>query len=288
MSYETFSMKSIAKQLNDRTYTDYYYRLMMIARSLYKWNGLPENLNDKWIEKFLFHEGHCCFFKDKDRGYMFARCTLSGKINCFDEPTKVTPYGVDYHGEPLIVGEECVLIDNNDCRIPTRHTIELFAYRLANIQRTIDVNVSQQKSPFIALCNEKNIHSIRQLFGKRDENEIVIYGDNALNLEQFKIMPTASPFVAPQLRTELHNVWNECMSFLGINNANQEKKERLVEAEVGANDEQVSASENVMKKSRERACEEINKLFPDLHISVEMRKPPREKIEMKEGAEDDF
>ena len=100
-------------------------------------------------------------------------------------------------------------------------------------------------------------------------------------------MPTASPFVAPQLRTELHNVWNECMSFLGINNANQEKKERLVEAEVGANDEQVNASENVMKKARERACEEINRLFPDVHVNVEMRKPPREKIEMEEGATDE-
>ena len=293
MSYDVIAMKSVAKELNDRTYTDYFYRLMLIARSVFKWNGLPEGIDEKWIERFLFTEGNCLFYKDKEKGFMVAKCTPTANLNAYDEPTGLRPYGTNYIGENLMNNENCVLIRNNDIMIPTAPTIQLFAYRLAEISRTIDININGQKTPVMILCDDKSKLSMTRLFKQMDGFEPVIYGVKNLDLESVKALRMDTPIVFPQLQIQKHAIWNECMTFLGINNANQDKRERLVTDEVSANNEQIEASANVMLKSREKACELINEMF-GLNVSVELRTdlfPKLEEIEddidREEGEEDD-
>ena len=65
-------------------------------------------------------------------------------------------------------------------------------------------------------------------------------------------------------------ILNEVFTDLGINNANMDKRERMVANEVEANNEQVKASEDVMLKAREQACKEINRIF-GTNISVRRR-----------------
>lgn len=270
MSYELLSMKSIAKQLNDVTFTDYYYRLMLIARSRFKWNNLPNGIDEKWIEKYLFSEGECMFYKDPNKGFMVAKCTPAGTLNYYDEPTILRPYGTNYTGEPLENNEECVLIRNNDVSFPTSQTIQLYAYRLAEISRTIDININGQKTPVMILCSDKQKRSMKILFNQMNGFEPVIYGDKNMDIENIKALKTETPIVFDKLQIQKHAVWNEVMTFLGINNANMDKKERLVDDEVQANNEQVEMSGSVMLKAREQACKQINKLF-GLNISVELR-----------------
>lgn len=278
------SMKSMMKKLNDVTFNDYFVRLMMIARSVFKWENLPNGINEKWIEKFLFYNGSCVFFEDKTRGFMVANCTNSGKINSYDEPTRITPTGIDYIGRELQNNEECVLIDNNDLRIPTFQTLELYAYRLAELTRTIDTNVKLQKTPYIVLCNDKQRLSIKKVLEQVNDNEIAIYGDKTLDIDSVKVLKTDAPIVFPDLQIQKHAIWNEAMTFLGVNNANQDKKERLVTDEVSANDEQIQASAEIFLKSREDACKRINELFK-LDISVQRRKDIKTAMdELKEGA----
>ena len=271
MENNVYKMKSFSKSLNDLTFTDYIYRLMLIARSVYKWENLPNHINEKWIEKFLFHHGYTVFFKDPKRGFMVSKAVLSGKINSYDEPTVLTPYGVDYQGEPLINGVDCVLIDNNDLRLPTLPTIELYAYRLAEISRTIDVNISAQKTPYIVTCSNRQRLTLKNVINQATDNELVIYGDNDLDVNGINVLKTNAPIVFPDLQTQKHAIWNECMTFLGVNNANMDKRERLVASEVDANNDQISISADVMLKSREEACKRINELWPELNVSVSLR-----------------
>lgn len=265
-------MKSIAKQLNDWTYTDYYYRLMLIARSVFKWNNLPNGIDEKWIERFLFTEGECLFFNDKEKGFMVAKCTPNGNLNYYDEPTLLRPYGTNYSGIPLENNEECVLIRNNDIMLPTSPTIQLYAYRLAETQRTIDVNIHAQKTPYVVLCSDKQRMSFKKAFTQVSDNEVAIFGDKNMDIDQIKALKIDAPIVFDKLQCQKQAIWNECMTFLGINNNTQEsKRERLVVNEVEANNEQIENSASVFLKSRERACELINEMF-GLNISVEKRR----------------
>ena len=286
--YDIINMKSFAKQLNDWTFTDYYYRLMLIARSRFKWNNLPNFINEKWIERFLFNYGSCLFYEDKTKGFMVAKATPSNALNPYDEYTMFTPFGTNYMGEPLENYEECILIQNNDVLLPTSKTVQLYAYRLAEITRTIDVNVSAQKTPVVVLCNDKQKLTFKKVFQNVSDNEIAVFGDKNLDIDAIKALRIDAPVVFDKLEIEKHNIWNECMTFLGFNNANQDKRERLVADEVSSNNEQVGASANVMLKSRQYACERINELF-GLNISVELREMPTPSLNCveKEGGEND-
>ena len=282
MSYDVIPMKTIAKILNDRTYTDYFYRLSLIARSVFKWNNLPNSIDEKWIERYLFTEGKCVFFNDKELGLMVTKTADFGNLNPYDEPVNVMPFATNYTGSELANGEECVIIRNNDLMLPTTPTIELFALRLAEISRTIDININGQKTPYVILCSDKQKLSMKHLYSQLTGNEPVIFGDKNLDIDNVKVLNTNTPIVFDKLQIQKHAIWNECMTFLGVNNANMDKRERLVADEVSANDEQIDICADVMLKARERACEEINRIF-GLNVSVERRKMKISDDMLKEG-----
>lgn len=292
MPNNLLSYESTARYLNDRVYTDYFTRLMLIARSVFEWKNLPKGLNEKWIERFLFSEGQCVFFKDERLGFMVASCVRDGRINNYDEPTTVRPVAHDLPPTRLINGQDCIVIQNNDECFPTAPSIELYAYRLAKIDRTQDVNIEGQKTPYILKCSERQKLSVKNAMKQRADNEPVIIADNNFDVNSIDSMPTVAPIVFDKLEIQKHNVWNEAMTYLGLNNANQDKRERLVADEVEANNEQVEGCFNVMLKARQDACKRINDLF-HTNISVEKRVQNTpilgdlEHIEESEGENDD-
>lgn len=274
MFKQVHTMKSYEDSINDLTFTDYYLRLNLLARSVFEWKDLPNNISEKWIERYLFNEGQCVFFEDENLGYVVAKCTNSGNLNHYNEPTKIQ---ID-STEPLLSGKtrtnykDCVIIQNNDLVIPTSPTIKLYAYRLADITRTSDVNISAQKTPVMITGTSKKILSLKTMFRKVQNNEPVVYVDSEGGIpNSVNVFKTDAPVVFPELRTEKNHIWNEMMTFLGINNANTDKRERLVDDEVQANNEQIQLSAYVMLKARQEACNRINEMF-GTKISVSIRK----------------
>nr|DAP77560.1 MAG TPA: upper collar protein [Caudoviricetes sp.] len=294
-NYKLLSYQSVTKQLNNITYTNYFYRLMLIARSLFKWNNLPNGINEKWIERYLFSEGSCVFYKDPIIGFMVAKIGNTGALNYYDEPTTIRPYATNYLYEnkntdgQLMNGEDCVIIRNNADCIPTFPMIQLYSADLTNIKRTIDTNIEGQKMPIIIKCTDKQKLSLKQAIKQKQDNEPVIYGDKNLNTEDINVLKTDTPIVFDKLQVQKTNVLNECLTFLGINNANTDKRERLVTNEVDSNNEMIQINSDVMLETRKQACKEINDMF-GLNISVERRNDLKidliesdEDIELKEG-----
>ncbi len=266
------NMETIAKTLNDLTFIDYYNRLQLLARSVFEWQGLPNNIDEKWIERYLFNEGKCMFFKDKDKGFMVTKVSDAGKLNFYDEPTLIKPYATNYNGKRLENNVEAVVIRNNDDMIATSTTIQLYAYRLAEIARTIDINIHAQKTPVVIPCSsDKQKLSLKQAYKQWDGNTPIIFIDKNLEISDgMRVLKTDAPIVFDKLQLQKHAIWNEVMTYLGINNANQDKRERLVDDEVQANNEQIELSAQVMLKAREQACKQINDIF-DLNVSVRLR-----------------
>lgn len=285
---DTLNFKAYEKVLNDRTFSDYYNRLKLLAKSVFKWNNLPNSIDEKWIEGFLFSEGKCMFFKDPVLGLMVAKCNDGGTLNPYDEPTILRPVATNYDdlGSEYENNVSCVLIRNNDDMLPTASTIRLYAYRLADISRTIDINVAAMKTPVLITCNDKQKTSLKQVYKQWNGFEPVIWGSKDLDLSGIQVLNTDAPVVFDKLQIQKHHIWNECMTFLGINNANMDKRERLVDDEVQANNDQIQMCALLMLKARQKACETINSLF-HTNITVEFRTPPRNDSGSSDGVLND-
>ena len=267
-SYET-----LAENLNQFTFNDYFDRLQLLARSVFKWCNLPKGMEERFIERVLFEEGRCVFYKDSNIGLVVAKVAESGPLNHYDNPTWVRPYATGFElADTSIPYDECVIIRNNDMMLPTKDTLMLYAMRLTEITRAMDVNVNAQKTPILIQCNDKQLVTLKRIYEQYTGNEPVIYGDNQIDLTGINCIKTDAPFVADKLCDLKDRIWNEAMTFLGLNNANTQKKERLITDEANANNQLIMASANVMLKNRELACEMINKQFElKEKISVELR-----------------
>lgn len=284
---ELLSMQSFAKTLNDMKFTDYFRRLSLMAKSVFKWSNLPNGIDEKWIEQFLFTDGKCVFFKDEEKGLMVSRCNPSGTFNNYDEPVTLRPFGTNYYPNTELVNNvNCILIRNNDDMIPTSRTIRIFAYDLASISRTIDVNINAQKTPVMIKCSDKQKLSLKNAYNQITGNEPVIYVDKQMDVGVFEVLRTEAPIVFDKLQIQKHEIWNECMTFLGVNNANMNKRERLVTNEVEANNSQIELACEIMLKSRENACKLINEKF-GTNIKVEIRSQIEDEPLESEGEENE-
>lgn len=256
-------------ELNNKTYIDYYDRLMELALNVFEWENLPPTVDERFLELTLYEMGYCLYFDDPIIGNLALTCTIGGRLDVYRIPILRRAYAVNGYNK-MCSAKDSVLIFNNYLHTPTLLTIELFARRLYEIERAIDVNVKGQKTPKAILSSEQQRLTMKNLFMQYDGNEPFIFGDKNLDIEGIKSLDIGSPFVADKLQILKHQIWNEALTFLGIENSNQDKKERLVSDEVGSNYGNVEAQRNVMLNARRQAVKKINSMF-GTDINVKFR-----------------
>lgn len=258
-----------AAALNMAVFSDYYKRLRLLALSLFEWENLPESMNERFLEQCLYWYGKAAIVNDATLGIINTKCTPSESLNIYGEATEYHCYSTGYDADFSL--DDMVYVRNNLEALPTDATIQLFAQRLYEAERTIDINIKAQKTPVIILCDEKQRLTMKNIYMKYDGNEPVIYGKKGLDIDDIKVLRTDAPFVADKLEEYKRNVWSEALSFLGINNVMTEKKERLLTGEVDANNQMIDLSAQTMLLTRELAAEKFNKLWPGRDISVRQR-----------------
>ena len=252
-----FSDSDEAAMINNMTYTDYYKRLRLLALSVYEWEGLPDSCNAEFLEKTLYELGIAVFVDDPALGIINLKCTPSQNLNIYNIATEYNCYAIGYN--KILPLDDVVLVRNNIDRLPTDSTIQLFARRLYEAERACDVNVKGQKTPCLIACDEAQKLTLKNVYMQYDGNMPVIYSGKNFDSQSIKTFPTVAPFVADKLQQYKRNVWTECLTFLGVNNVETEKKERLTTDEVNANNNIIDLSAETMLLTREKAANEFNK-----------------------------
>ena len=214
---------------NQATYADYMNRLKKVATSIFEWVNLPESMNQRYLEETLFYYGMAALLKDEDYGFINTRCTSNGTINIYGLPTSLNCFSFDfsrikklYTGLPMEEGNDdtCVLVMNNWDRIPTVATIQLFAYRLYEAQKTCDVNIISQKTPILITVDETQRLMMENMYSQYEGNRPVIFGDKKQLADGvIKAIRTDAPFVADKVMDYKKEIWNEALTYLGINNS---------------------------------------------------------------------
>lgn len=271
--------------MNDLTFYDYLDRFRKVALSVFEWVNLPKTMNSMWLEKCLFYEGQATLLKDKNYGFINTKCCSDGDINIYGLPSNLNCYSFQYNtSRKLYTGldsntdefEDCILVQNNWERIPTTGTIELFAYRLYEAEQTAFTNIKAQKTPVLLLVDETQRLMMENLYSQYDGNRPFIFGDKKqINQDTLKAIRTDAPFVADKITEYKKEIWNEALTFLGINNIMVDKKERLITDEANSNNELINLNLQSYLAPRQEACRQFNEKFgftgTDKEISVRVR-----------------
>ncbi len=257
---------------NQLSLISYYKWLKLLCMGMFEWKGLPETINVEYLEETLFTKGRLIFFKDPVLGFLALSCIPDGHLNVYNEPVSFSVNVPAYQSKEPLTRFNSVLIKNNQLSESSMYTIGEFAGRLAETERTIDINVRAQKTPIVvAVTSDKALLTLRNAYKQFEEGQPVLFVDsNQISMDTLKAIKTDAPYLVDKLDTHKMNLWNEALSFLGINNANTNKRERLISNEVDANEELIQMSANIMLKTRQDAVKLINKMF-GLNVSVEIK-----------------
>ena len=254
---------------NNITFQYYYNRLTELAISMFEWKNLPESVDTRFLELTLFSDGMCIFFRDEVMGELALQTMIGGNLSVYRIPKIRRAYATNGYNKKLDENDS-VIIFNNMIHTNSIRDIEMFAQRLYNIDRTIDVNINAQKTPILITCNENERLTMKNIYKEFDGNSPVIYANKGFDPKSVNVLKTDAPLVADKLYQLKTQIWNEALTYLGISNINVQKKERLLQDEVTRNLGGTIASRYPRLEARKQACQQINKMF-NLDIDVDYR-----------------
>lgn len=255
---------------NGATYVQYYNRLMELSMSMFEWKNLPDTVDERYLELGLFSSGCMVFFKDDVIGELALNMTYQGGFDIYGEPTKRRAYSRYNQFQTTLDKDNSVIIWNNMLRTNSALDVQMFAYRLYNLDRIVDINANAQKTPVLITCDEKQKLTMKNLYLQYEGNYPVIFGDSNLDIKSLSVLKTDAPFVSDKIYDLKVKIWNEALTYLGISNINTTKKERMITDEVIRNQGGTIASRYSRLDSRRRAVKKINKMF-GLNITVDYR-----------------
>lgn len=265
--------------LNDNMETYYHYidRLTELSISMFEWVNLPDTVDERFLEMTLFTNGCAVYFNDDVLGNLALPVAINGQWNVYKIPIRRRAYSVNGYQNGDLTIDNSVMIYNNMIRTNSVRAVRMFARRLWDLDRSIDINARAQKTPVLLQGTEQQRLTLINAYKELDGNSPVIMADKDFDIRGGAItcITTEAPYVADKLYTLKTQIWNEALTYLGISNINIQKKERLVADEVVRNMGGTIASRYSRLESRRQAAEQINKMF-NLDIEVNYREDYRE------------
>lgn len=251
-----------ANWMNDASFNLYFWKLKEIAVSRVEWKNLPPEIDQRFFEETEFFKGGALFSADEIMGYMVSAFAGGGELDIYNNPIQreiYTPNG--YHRRASI--EDSVIVWNNYNKLPDVWMVDYFANRIWQMDRTTDINVSAQKTPIIIRATKEMELTMKNLWKQYDGNEPVMFvGDNLdWDNNNISVLNTAAPFVADKVQLVKQKIWNECLTYLGVDTPIADKAEQLVSAEVRQNSSATAAYRAAYMKPREDAAKKINEMF---------------------------
>lgn len=269
MSRKRKNQFALSALQNSMSYTDYLYKFLELAISRFKWNGLPESVDERFLELTLITDGQAIYFNDDVMGNLVLQVTANGPLDVYRIPIERRAYAVNGY-QKILNKENSVLIYNNMLRTNIFPLIEKYATLLYDFDRAIAVNVHAQKTPMLITGTEQQRLTLLNLYKQYDGNEPVIFGGSDLDLNGIGAINTSAPYVSDKLYELKVKYYNEGLTALGIANISQAKKERLISDEVHRSMGGTLAMRQSSLMARKQAAEKINAMF-GTEISVEFR-----------------
>lgn len=242
-----------------------------LAIKRFKWTNLPVGLTSDRLEEMLINHGLLGGFMHEGTLVILPMHGVS-KVNIYNEFIEYRLTGFNGFNIHLSSDEVCRL-KNNPTASTDVDTLKIFAKRINDIESTQEVNLFQMNIPKIIATSRDGVLTAKNIIKKiRDFKFVVFTREKGLTqqLKQEDVLDTSVPYLLDKLSDYENFYRNKALTFLAINNANTDKKERLITSEVNANNQLLDDILDMMYEVRQEFCNEVKEKF-DIDISVEKR-----------------
>lgn len=271
MMRDYFSLNPKKVDPNSTQYWYYVDTLFRKAQSIYKINGMPDSWDYDYFLTNLLGLGMIAI-TDTALGVLPLRCAVSG-VNVFEHPNRIIIANPVLGNLERDIDSDAVLVKMNyNYRSPITPIVYKYATMLADCDASIAVNLQNSKVAFIGLCTSKQqAQSMKLMYDmiSRGEPAVFVKGDQ-INAEQIFYNHVKENFIAGEVQILKRKIMSEFLTEIGVNNANTDKKERLTDNEVEANDSEIQLNAGYWLDNIREGLEKANNMY-NLNLSIELK-----------------
>lgn len=252
---------------------DYLYRLIFGA---FDFNNIPDTWDKDYMLNHLFRDGMFAI-TDTQMGVLPLQCGAFG-LNVFDRPSQVNIVNHLLGSLQRTIGDDCALIRLQYNYYGIDRQVQRAATMLAMCDSSIAVNLMNSKVAFIGFADDKTQAATMQKM-----YDMISEGKPAVFIKRSQVQKSdifynrvKENFVADTIQITQRKIIDQFLTSIGINNANTDKKERMIRAEAESNDVEVQASVEHWLETVNTGLREANRLydmnieFVRKHFNVEM------------------
>lgn len=251
---------------NFRAYHKNLDMLLALAINRFRWVNLPDTCDARYLEKILHRNGLATLSYKADeptRIYTTLTAMPNGEYNMYGLPVRWRAVGYDGLTDYEVDNTNGELCYYSYSRISPWNALEIYARKMTHYERTEDVNLSQQMTPFIGIAPQEKRLELINLLKQVEGGEPAILGDDGLGrlVDNVKTLDLGVPIITEELNQGFQNTLRSACLYLGIPHLAFEKGERMIEDEVKAN----TGSTNIMLldclQARREFCDKVNRKF---------------------------
>ena len=262
---------------NERLQIEYKTWCLKKLFGAFEFSGVPDTWDYDYFLTNLFVHGYLAI-TDTPIGVIPLRCGITG-VDVFEHPTTaVFANPVLDNFERNLYGEnpatDCALIKIQYDYMGVMPIVERYAALLALCDNSIAVNLRNSKVAFIGLVSSKQqAATFEKLYRDIDSGKPAVYAKkgNDLTTDDIYYNHVRETYIANDVQLLKQSIKNDFLTEVGLNNANTDKRERLIVDEVNANNDEVQANVQHWLDNIREGLKRANTLF-GLNVSVKLRK----------------
>lgn len=251
------------KQIN-KAVRDY---LFATAMTMFKYDGLPDNVRPEDLERMLLENGELIFTKWRDEFYIF-QFTGAGKQNYLGEWDSYQVNNPYINCNAVFTDKDAVRVRNTDNAVSLAGMLDMYSELLSESYITLNMSDVNARLSFLISAGDNATKASAELFLKQVyDGKQGIIGSQPL-LESLSVNPLAD-HKDFQSVIELNKFYySDFFQKIGLTNLYNNIHDRISATETEFTATSIYPFVDNMKKNREQAIERINELF-GLNVTVE-------------------
>lgn len=254
-----------------------YYRQWLLKKIFARFKfEIPKEWELDYFLDVLFREGHISI-TDTAMGVVALRSGLTG-IGIYNQPTRAIFANPVLGNFERTIDVDCAVIKLQYDYHGVGWMIDRYSTLLAMCDSGIAVNLMNTKAAYVFGATSKaQAESYKKMYDDITQGKPAVFvNGDSINKENMFTMPAKENFISDDIQLLKRKIVNEFLTDIGINNTNLDKRERLTDDEVNANNEEVRFNIMHWYDNIQDGIRRTKRLFPEITLSCSIRDYIRE------------